>query len=48
MLYSIFPYNIINGTIFEKKKLNVKCEFLFSLQICLEYFSFYEELSEIL
>ena len=27
MLYNIFPYYIINGTIFEKKLLNIKYVF---------------------
>ena len=40
-LYNICPHYLINGTIFEKKKklLNTKCV-LWSLQICLKYFSF--------
>jgi hypothetical protein len=30
--YSIFPHYLINSTILEKKLLNIKCIFLFSLQ----------------
>ena len=38
-LYSVFPRYIINGTIFEKKKLqNTKCVFWFSLQFMPEIF----------
>ena len=29
-LYSIFPPCLVNGKIFEKDLLNIKCEFLFS------------------
>ena len=37
--YSIFPYYIINGTIFgEKKLLKTKCVFWFSLQLLSETF----------
>jgi len=32
-LYNIFPYYLINGTIFEKKLLNTKCVFWFSVQL---------------
>jgi len=33
-LYNIFPHDLINGTIFEKKKLlNTKCVFWFPLQV---------------
>jgi hypothetical protein len=32
-LYRIFPHYLINGTIFGKKLLNVKCVFWFSLQL---------------
>ena len=31
-LYNIFPHYLINGTILEKKLLNTKCVFWFSLQ----------------
>jgi hypothetical protein len=38
-LYNIFPHYLINGTIFEKKKLlNTKCVFWFSLHILSETF----------
>jgi hypothetical protein len=37
-LYNIFPHYLKNGTIFEKKFLNTKCEFWFSLQIFSETF----------
>ena len=44
-----FTHYLIKGTIFWKKKLfNIKCVFLFSPQIFLKYFSFYEKFSEIL
>jgi len=33
---------------FRKKTLNIKCVFWFSLQICLKYFSYKEELSDTL
>jgi hypothetical protein len=33
-----FPHYLINGTIFEKKKLNTKCVFRFSLQLQSETF----------
>ena len=32
-LYNIFPHFLINGTIFEKKSLNTKCVFWFSVQL---------------
>jgi hypothetical protein len=32
-LYNIFPHYLTNGTIFEKQLLNIKCVFLFSLQL---------------
>ena len=36
-LYNIFPHNLINGMIFEEKKLmNIKCVFWFSLQLLSE------------
>ena len=39
LLCSIFPHYIINGTVFEKKKLlNIKCVFRFSLRLLLETF----------
>ena len=37
-LYNIFPHYLINGTIFGKKLLNIKCVFWFSLQILSETF----------
>jgi hypothetical protein len=38
-LYNIFPHYLINGTIFEKKKLlNTKCVFRVSLQLLSEKF----------
>ena len=37
-LYNIFPHYLINGTIFEKKLLNTKCVFWFSLQLFSESF----------
>ena len=37
-LYNIFPNYLINGTIFEKKLLNTKCVFWFSLQLFSETF----------
>jgi len=37
-LYNIFPRLLINGTIFEKKLLNTKCVFWFSLQLLSETF----------
>ena len=38
-LYNIFPHYLINGTIFEKKKLlNTKCVFWFPLQLLSETF----------
>jgi hypothetical protein len=37
-LYSIFPHYLTNGTIFEKKLLNTKCVFWFSLQLLSETF----------
>ena len=38
-LYNIFPHFLINGTIFEKKKiLKTKCVFWFSLQLLSEKF----------
>ena len=44
-----FPHNLINDTIFEKKKsLNIKCMFPASLQHLSEtFFLFQEKLSEI-
>ena len=40
-LYNIFPHYLINGTIFRwGGKLNIKCVFSFSLQICPKHFSF--------
>jgi len=38
LLCSIFPHYLINGTIFEKKLWNIKCVFLFSLQVLSEKF----------
>jgi hypothetical protein len=37
-LYHIFPHYLINGTIFEKKLLNTKCVFWFSLHLLSETF----------
>jgi hypothetical protein len=37
-LYSIFTLYIVNGTIFEKKILNITCVFSFSVQILSETF----------
>jgi len=37
-LYNIFPYYLINETIFEKKLLYIKCAFWFFLQYLLEIF----------
>jgi len=34
----IFPHYLINGTILEKKLLNIKCGLLFSLQLLSETF----------
>jgi hypothetical protein len=46
-LYCIFPHYLINGTIFGKQLLNMKCVFWFSLQLLPETFLIQEELSEI-
>jgi hypothetical protein len=37
-LYQRFPHYLINGMIFEKKLLNIKCVFWFSLQLSSETF----------
>jgi len=38
-LYSIFPHYVVNGTIFEKKKLlNIKCAFWFFCNFCLKLY----------
>ena len=37
-LYQIFPHYLINGTIFEKQLLNIRCLFRFSLQTLSEIF----------
>ena len=37
-LYSIFPHYLINGTVFEKKLLNTKYVFWFSVQLLSETF----------
>jgi hypothetical protein len=37
-LYHIFPHYLINGTIFGKKLLNIKCVFWFSVQLLSETF----------
>jgi hypothetical protein len=37
-LYHIFPHYLINGTIFGKMLLNIKCVFWFSLQLLSETF----------
>jgi hypothetical protein len=39
-LYNFFSIFLINGTIFEKKLLNIKCVFWFSLQLSSETFLF--------
>jgi hypothetical protein len=39
-LYNIFKHYLIKGTIFEKKLLNIKCMFWFSVQDWSEIFSF--------
>jgi hypothetical protein len=36
--YKTFPHYLINGTIFEKNVLNIKCVFWFSLQLLSEAF----------
>ena len=38
LLYYIFPHYLINGTVSEKKLLNIKCVFRFSLQLLSETF----------
>ena len=38
-LYSIFPHYFIKGTMFEKKSLNTKCLFWFSLHLFLTFLS---------
>jgi hypothetical protein len=38
-LCNIFPNYLINGTIFRKTVLNIKCVLSFSLQICLKHLS---------
>jgi hypothetical protein len=37
-LYHVFPHYLINGTIFGKKLLNIKCAIWFSLQLLSETF----------
>ena len=37
-LYNVFPHYLINGTIFRKKLLNIKCVFWFPLQLFSETF----------
>jgi len=46
-LYHTLPDYLINGTIFGRKNLNIKCVFWCSLNSHLNHFSFYEEFSEI-
>ena len=46
--HHIFRHYLINGTIFGKKLLNIKCVLLFSVQLLSKHFSFWEEFSEIL
>ena len=46
-LYHIFPHYLIKDKICEKILLNIKCVFCLLYTICLKYFSFQEELSEI-
>ena len=41
------PY-LINGTVLGKSILKERCVFLFSLQLCLKHFSFWEEFRETL
>jgi len=38
LLYSIFPHYVISDTIIANKLLNIKCVFLFSLQLLSETF----------
>jgi hypothetical protein len=45
-LRHIFRHYLINGAIFGKKLLSIKCVFWFSLQFCLKRFSFQEELGD--
>ena len=45
--YSTFPHYLINGTIFGKNLLNIKCVFWFSLQILSEIFLIPRKLNEI-
>jgi len=40
-LYYIFPHYLINGKIFGKKLLNIKCVLWFSSKLCLKRFSVY-------
>jgi len=42
-----FPHYLINGTIFDRNLLNMKCVFRFSLQLLSEPFFVLEEMSEI-
>jgi len=36
VIYNIFPHSLINGTIFEKTVMYIKCVFLFSLELSSE------------
>jgi hypothetical protein len=47
-LHHIFRHYLINGTIFEKKFLGLKCVFYFPYSFYLNFFSFWIEFSEIL
>jgi hypothetical protein len=39
-MYNIFPHYLINNKIFEKKLPNINCLLWFSLQHCLQHFSY--------
>ena len=48
-IYSIFPHYLINGTIFEKKKVvNLKCWLWFSLQLLPETLLILRQFSDII
>ena len=47
-LYYIFPHYLINGTVFEKTLMNLKCVFLYSLQLLSVTFLTVSELRQIL
>ena len=46
-IYWIFPHRLMNGTIFENKVLKKNVYFDFLYNFCLNFFSFWEEFSEI-